>query len=78
VTAEPVTVAAPVTPAPTKVTVTRITIGGIEYLKSPANILYDTKTKEEVGLYDPATKTIQALPDEEEEEAESDYEDEDN
>jgi DNA polymerase III gamma/tau subunit len=83
VTAEPVTVAAPVTPAPvtpapTKVTVIRITIGGIEYLKSPANILYDTKTKEEVGLYDPATKTIQALPDEEEEEAESDYEDEDN
>ena len=78
VTAEPVTVAAPVTPAPTKVTVTRITIGGIEYLKSPANILYDTKTKEEVGLYDPATKTIQSLPDEEEEEAESDYEDEDN
>ena len=78
VTAEPVTVAAPVTPAPTKVTVTRITIGGIEYLKSPDNILYDTKTKEEVGLYDPATKTIQSLPDEEEEEAESDYEDEDN
>jgi chemotaxis protein histidine kinase CheA len=78
VTAEPVAVAAPVTPAPTKVTVTRITIGGIEYLKSPANILYDTKTKEEVGLYDPATKTIQPLPDEEEEEAESDYEDEEN
>jgi hypothetical protein len=78
VTAEPVAVAAPVTPTPTKVTVTRITIGGIEYLKSPANILYDTKTKEEVGLYDPATKTIQPLPDEEEEEAESDYEDEEN
>lgn len=74
VTVEPV--AAPVAaPAPTKVTVSRITINGVEYLKSGANILYDTKTKEEVGLYDPVSKTIKELPEEEdEEEAESDYE----
>jgi chemotaxis protein histidine kinase CheA len=77
VTAEPVAKATPVpTPAPTKVTVSRITIDGVEYLKSATNILYDTKTKEEVGLYDPITKTIQELPEEEEEEVESDYEEE--
>lgn len=77
VTAEPVAV--PVAaPAPTKVSVSRITINGVEYLKSGANILYDSKTKEEVGLYDPVTKTIKELPEEDdEEEAESDYEEDD-
>jgi hypothetical protein len=78
VTAEPVAVAAPVQ-APTKVSVSRITIEGVEYLKSATNILYDTKTKEEVGLYDPVSKTMKELPEEDEEEVESEYEeDEDN
>jgi hypothetical protein len=75
VTAEPV--AAPIAaPAPTKVSVSRITINGTEYLKSATNILYDTKTKEEVGLYDPISKTMMDLPEEDEEEVESDYEEE--
>jgi len=50
------------------VKVTRITISGIEYLKSVENILYNPDTKEEVGIYDEDTKTIQPLPDEDEEE----------
>jgi len=55
-------------PAAKKVKVTRITISGIEYLKSVENILYNPDTKEEVGIYDEDTKTIQPLPDEDEEE----------
>jgi colicin import membrane protein len=59
---------------PTKVTVTRIKIDGVEYMKSSANILYDPKTKEEVGLWDPVEQKIKELPEDEEEEDE--YEDE--
>jgi hypothetical protein len=51
-----------------KVTVSRITINDIKYLKSSTNILYNPDTREEVGLYDPETKTIKPLPDDEEEE----------
>ena len=66
-------------PAPAKVTVTRIQIEGNEYLKSTSNILYNPETKEEVGIWDPETKTIKDLPEEEsDEEEEEDYEDEDN
>jgi hypothetical protein len=61
-------------PPPTKVTVTRIQIAGKHYLKSSSNILYDPNTKEEVGLWDPETKTIKDLPeDEDQEEEEDDY-----
>ena len=74
VTAEPVVPA----PTPAKVSVSRITIEGTEYLKSATNVLYDTKTKEEVGLYDPITKKIMALPEEDEEEVESDYEEDED
>jgi hypothetical protein len=56
-----------------KVSVTRIQINGKAYLKSNTNILYDPSTKEEVGLWDPETKTIQELPEEEEEEEEEEY-----
>ena len=63
------------TKTPEKVTVTRATINGKQYLKSSNNILYDPETKEEVGLWDPESKTIQELPDDEEEEEE--YEEED-
>jgi len=59
-----------------KVSVTRIQIGGKAYLKSSTNILYDPITKEEVGIWDPETKTIKDLPDEEsDEEEEEQYED---
>lgn len=61
-------------PAPAKVSVTRIQIAGKAYLKSSTNILYDPTTKEEVGLWDPESKTIKDLPDEEEEEEEEEYE----
>jgi hypothetical protein len=61
-------------PAPAKVSVSRIQIGGKPYLKSSTNILYDPATKEEVGLWDPETKTIKELPDEDEEVEEEDYE----
>ena len=57
-----------------KVTVTRMQINGKNYLKSSTNILYNPESKEEVGLWDPETKTIKDLPEEDEEEAESDYE----
>jgi hypothetical protein len=71
-----VTPVAPAAPAPAKVTVTRIQIGGKQYLKSSANILYDPDTKEELGLYDPETKTIKPLPEDDEEEEEEDYDEE--
>jgi hypothetical protein len=63
---------------PRKVTVTRITIDGTEYLKSGENILYNPKTKAEMGIYDPETKTIQPLPDESDDELDAeDYESDD-
>ena len=67
-------VAAPA-PAPAKVSVTRIQINGKAYLKSSTNILYDPATKEELGIWDPESKTIKDLPEEEDdEEQEEDYE----
>lgn len=57
---------------PAKVTVSRIQIAGKQYLKSSNNILYDPNTKEEVGLWDPESKTIKELPDDEEEEVDDD------
>jgi hypothetical protein len=62
-----------------KVSVSRITINDIKYLKSSTNVLYNPETREEVGLYDPESKTIKALPEDNdaemsEEEYESDYE----
>jgi hypothetical protein len=59
-------------PPPDKVTVIRFQLGDKLYLKSSVNILYDPDTKEEVGIWDPETKTIKDLPDEEEEEDEYD------
>jgi hypothetical protein len=61
-------------PAPAKVSVSRIQIAGKAYLKSSTNILYDPNTKEEVGLWDPESKTIKELPEEDDEEEEEDYE----
>ncbi len=64
----------------TKVTVKRITIDGKEYLKSSTNMLYDPKSKDEVGIYNSETGGIDALPEEsdDEEEVEDDYDSEDN
>ncbi len=73
----PAPVAAPVADsvAPTKVTVTRIQISGKAYLKSSDNVLYDPETKEEIGIWDPESKTIKDLPeDDEDEEVEDEYE----
>ena len=61
-----------------KVTVSRITINDIKYLKSSTNILYNPETREEVGLYDPETRTIKPLPDDEEEEMTEDAYESDN
>lgn len=59
-----------------KVRVKRKTIDGVQYFIDGNNILYDTKTKEEKGLWDEESKTIQPLPDEEEDE-DDDEEDDD-
>ena len=64
-------------PAPKKVTVKRITIEGKQYLKTADNLLYDPETKEEMGIYDPATNTIKSLPDDSEDElSEDEYDNE--
>ena len=63
------TVTEPV-PTTNKVSVTRIQIAGVAYLKSSTNILYNAQTKEPVGIWDPESKTIKDLPEEEEEEEE--------
>ena len=61
-----------------KVTVKRVNVDGVEYLWSQdTNVIYDMKTKEEVGIYDAVTKTIKELPEDgeiEEEEYESEEE----
>jgi len=54
--------------------VSKTTINGKIYLKSCVNILYDPATKEEVGLWDPESKTIKPLPNEDEEEEEEEEE----
>jgi hypothetical protein len=60
-----------------KVTVKRVKVEGVEYLWSQqTNVLYNM-SKEEVGIYDPVTKTINELPEDgeiEEEEYESEEE----
>ena len=62
---------------PTKVTVSRITIGDIKYLKSNTNVLYNPDTKEEVGMYDAETNSVKPLPNNEDDEmSEDEYESE--
>lgn len=51
---------------PKKVAVKRVTINGIEYLKTPANILYIASTKEEAGTWDEINQIIIPLADDEE------------
>lgn len=68
----------PVSEEPTKVKVKRIEIDGKLYLLSNTNILYDPDTKDEMGIYDEATKTIKELPDDEDSEIEEEEYDEDS
>ena len=70
----PVVVVAPVSPPVKKVCVTRIAIEGTQYLKSENNILYNPETREEVGIWDPETKTIKELPEDEESDEEEEEE----
>ena len=66
-------------PAPKNtVKVTRIQISGKSYLKTTNNLLFDPATKEEVGIWDPETKTIKPLPQEEEEEEQEEEYDNDS
>ena len=65
---------AKVTVSKTTITVSKTTINGKIYLKSSVNILYDPATEEEVGLWDPESKTIKPLPNEDEEEEEEEEE----
>ena len=58
---------------PKKVSVTRIKIDEVEYLKSGENILYNPETKEAVGVWDPIEKKISELPEDDEEEEEEEY-----
>ena len=53
-----------------KITVTRFEFEGKQYLKSSENILYDPKSKEELGIWCEESKTIKELPEEEEEDDE--------
>lgn len=71
--------AAPVpAPATGKISVKRIQIGTTQYLQAPDNTLYNPETKEKIGIFDEATKTIKPLPKEEEiDEEESDEEESD-
>ena len=64
--------------APKKVTVKRITIEGKQYLKTAENLLYDPETKEEVGIYNEATNSIKALPEDSDDEIEEDGYETDN
>jgi hypothetical protein len=56
-----------------KVKVSRIQISGKSYLKTVDNVLYDPDTRDEVGIWDPETKTIKPLPEEDDEDDEDDY-----
>ena len=63
-------------PAESKVKVAKIQIGDTIYLKTAANILYNLE-KEEVGMYDPETKTIKPMPKEDDDEIQDDDYEED-
>jgi hypothetical protein len=51
-----------------KTKVSRIQIKGVEYYRDAENSLYDPKTRELVGVWNPETKTIEPFSDDEEEE----------
>jgi hypothetical protein len=62
----------------TIVKVKRVTINGEHYLKSSANVLYDVENREEVGVYDEATNTINPIPEcSDDELSDEEYDDDD-
>ena len=64
---------------PVKVSVKRMTIDGKEYLKSNTNMLYFAESREEAGIWNPETETIDELPEESDnEEMEDDYDSDEN
>ena len=76
---EPVPLPEPEPVPKNTVKVSRIQIAGKSYLKTSNNLLYNPETKEEVGIWDPDTKTIKPLPEEEdEEEQEEEYDSDSN
>ena len=60
----------PATPPKNTLKVAKIQIAGKLYYKTVNNILYDPQTEDQIGIYDPETKTIKPLPEEEEEQEE--------
>jgi len=58
-----------------EVSVRAILINGKKYLKSDSNMLYDPESQDAVGIYEPATNSIKALPEESDDElCEDEYE----
>ena len=60
-----------------KVKVAKIQIAGKLYYKTVHNILYDPQSEDQhlpIGIYDPETKTIKPLPQEDEEDEEEEEE----
>jgi hypothetical protein len=68
----------PIADKPKSINVTQIEFNGITYLKSGANMVY-TQDREEFGIWNETTQTIDPLPpsDSDSEEEEDEYEDED-
>jgi hypothetical protein len=78
----PAVIQEPIADKPKSINVTQIEFNGITYLKSGANMVY-TQDREEFGIWNETTQTIDPLPpsdsdsEEEEDEYEDEYEDED-
>jgi hypothetical protein len=52
--------------------VTRIQIDGKSYLRSSDNVLYDAVTRDQVGIWNPETRTIMSFSDDDDDD-DSDY-----
>jgi hypothetical protein len=78
----PAVIQEPIADKPKSINVTQIEFNGITYLKSGVNMVY-TQDREEFGIWNETTQTIDPLPpsdsdsEEEEDEYEDEYEDED-
>ena len=57
--------------------VARVRIDGKWYLRAFNNVLYDAETGDEVGIWDPETRTISHRPDYDDDDDDSDYHDDD-
>ena len=69
----PTPVSAPVSaPVSLRVAVVRIQIDGKSYLISSDNVLYDAVTRDQVGIWNPETRTIMSFSDDDDDD-DSDY-----